>query len=324
MKKVFTFLMVIILALSCFTACSTQKTEGYPLSVNGTPIDGEIFRYYIDDVWNSPEAGGGKDGRITQATYKCIRYVAVNSTFAAYGLSLTDDEKSLLAEEVNSLWNMFGTHYKNIGVSKETFLKIKTSDAYIEKLRIAFFDKGGTDEISDAVLRGILLDKFIAFRYIRVPLTDTDVYGNEHPLSDEEVARLNTVFNKALTQMTTQYGIDNAYATVSQDFPFAEQTFETIVAGSDDHEFSSSFYDKIKTVAEGNASAFQYEDYAYLVYRVNILTDASIFADKRDECLKIVSEDPLQSKINVMCNAYTSVREPSLVNEYYNKVGNNR
>ncbi len=324
MKRVLTLSLVFIIMLLSITSCSSQKAEGYPLSVNGTPIDGEIFRYYLDSVWNSPEAGGGKDGRITQATYKCIRYVAVNSTFSSYGLSLTDDEKSLLAEEVNSLWNMFGAHYKDIGVSKQTFLKIKTSEEYIEKLRIAFFDKGGTDEISDAVLRGILVDKYIAFRYIRVPVTDTDVYGNERALTEEEIAKMNTVFNKALASVSSSFGIENAYIEISAEFPFAEQTFENVVAGSDDHQFSSTFYDKIKSISEGSATVFQYGEYVYLVYRVNILSDATIFADKRQECLKIISEDPLQSKINVMCNAYQSVREPSLVNEYYRDVGDNR
>lgn len=324
MKRVLTLSLVFIIMIFSITSCSSEKAEGYPLSVNGTPIDGEIFRYYLDSVWNSSDSGGSKDGRITQATYKCIRYVAVNSTFSSYGLSLTDDEKSVLAEEVNSLWNMFGTHYERIGVSKQTFLKIKTSEEYIEKLRIAFFDKGGTDEISDAVLRGILVDKFIAFKYIRVPVTDTDVYGNERVLTDDEIVKLNTVFNNALSSVSSSFGIENAYIAISSEFPFAEQTFETVVAGNDDHQFSSVFYDKIKSISEGSASVFQYDEYVYLVYRVNILSEASIFADKRSECLRIISEDPLQSKINVMCNAYQSVREPSLVNEYYNRVGNNR
>lgn len=323
MKRVFLLLMAVIMIVPCITSCNSYEAQGYPLSVNGTPIDEEIFRYYLDEVWNDAEAGGSKDGRITQATYKCIRYVAVNSTFVSYGLSLTDDEKSVLAEKVNSLWNMFGTHYTNIGVTKETFLKIKTSEEYIEKLRIAFFDKGGTDEISDGILRGILVDKFIAFRYIRVPVTYTDVYGVTQPLSETEITKLNQVFNSALSTVSSAYGIENAYIAISAEFPFAEQSFETIVTGSDDHRFTSVFYDKIKSIPEDSASVFQYGEYVYFVYRVNILSDNTIFAEKRSECLKIVSEDPLQSKINALCNSYHSVREPSLVNDYYNRVGNN-
>ena len=324
MRRILTVFMVLIICVLSFTCCMKEEIEGYPLSVNGTPIDGEIFRYYLDDVWNSPDSSGSKDGRITQATYKCIRYVAVNSTFHSYGLSLTDDEKSKLAEKVNSLWNMFSGHYKSIGVSKQTFLKIKTSEEYIEKLRIYFFDTGGPDEISDAVLRGILMDRYIAFRYIRVPVIETDVYGNQRTFSETELAGLNTVFNNAMTKITASYGLDNAYAEVVASFPFAEQTYETIVAGSEDHQFPSVFYDKIRSIEEGRSIAFQYEDYAYLVYRVSILSDASIFMAKRSDCLKFISEDPLQSKINMMCNAYQSVRELSLVNEYYSRVGNNR
>ena len=60
------------------------------------------------------------------------------------------------------------------------------------------------------------------------------------------------------------------------------------------------------------------------MYKINILTEPLIFGDLRTECLRIVSEEPLQSKINLMCNAYHSVRDSALVGEYYSEVGKNR
>ena len=190
MKRIISILLVLlILTLS---AC-TSSTESYPITVNGTPIDSEIFAYFLDSVWDRPEAQGTRDGRITEATYMCIRYVAVNSTFVTSGLTLTDADRVEISDNANVLWNMFGEYYEKIGVSKQTYVKIKTYEAYIEKLRTAFFDKGGTDEISDAVLRGTLQENFVAFKYVRTPLKNIDVYGNESALTDEEINRLNTV-----------------------------------------------------------------------------------------------------------------------------------
>lgn len=324
MKRIISFLCIFTLLICLFSSCTAQETETYPITVNGTPINSEIFRYYLDEVWDSQEAQGSKDGRITQATYKCIRYVAVNSTFAAYSLSLSDAEKAELSAETNVLWNMFGEYYKSIGVSKETYHKVRTSQEYIEKLRIHFFDNGGTDEISDGVLRGIMVDNFTAFRYVRTPVMNTDVYGNTVDYTEEERTKLNTLYSNAVNTVAASYTVEKAYNEISAAFPLTEQSYENIVISRNDHEFSSVFYDKVNSMEDNTASVFQYNDYVYLVFKVNMLTDGLIFSELRSECLKIVSEEPLQSKINMMCNAYQSVRDTSVVREDFERVAKNR
>lgn len=322
MKKILSSLLCIIILL--LSACTAADTAEYPVTVNGTPIDSEIFAYFLDSVWDKPEAQGSRDGRITEATYMCIRYVAVNSTFFSSGLTLSDADKVAISDNANVLWNMFGEYYEKIGVSKQTYVKIKTYEAYIEKLRTAFFDKGGTDEISDAVLRGALQESYVAFKYVRTPLKNIDVYGNVTPLNDSEIASLNTVYNKAASSVASSYGIDKAYEEIVKEFPLSERTYETEVIDRNDHEFPAIFFDTVKAQGEGTVRIFQYGEDVYLVYKINILTEPLIFADLRDECLKIVSEQPLQSKINVMCNAYQSVRDTALVKNISDKVAANR
>lgn len=324
MKKIFSIFLISVLLLVSLTACTDNSGEACPLTVNGTPIDSEIFRYWLDYVWELPESEGTKEGRITQATYMCIRYVAVNSTFAAYSLSLTDGEKQAVSDEMNVLWNMFGKYYEGIGVSKQTYLKIRTYEAYIEKLRLAFFDKGGTDEISDAVLRGVLAENYVAFRYIRTPVYNTDVYGNKIPLTAEETNELSRVYTKAANSVASSYTTEKAYSEISAVFPLTEQSYDTVVISSGDHRYSDSFYTTVKSTDNNKAAVFQYENYVYLVYKLNIVNDPAIFSQYRSDCLKIISEEPLQSKINIMCNAYQSVRDRALVSELYEKVANNR
>ena len=199
MKRILSALLAILILSLC--ACTREGGESYPITVNGTPIDSEIFSYFLDSVWDAPEALGTREGRTTQATYMCIRYVAVNSTFVSSGLALSDTDKVEISDNANVLWNMFGEYYEKIGVSKQTYVKIKTYEAYIEKLRTAFFDKGGADEISDDVLRGALVESYVAFKYVRTPLKNIDVYGNESAFSDEEISKLNTVYNKAASMV---------------------------------------------------------------------------------------------------------------------------
>lgn len=322
MKKI--TLILLAFSILLLSACTDTGNESYPITVNGTPIDSEIFSYFLDSVWDRPEAEGSREGRITQATYMCIRYVAVNSTFVTSGLALTDADKVEISDNANVLWNMFGEYYERIGVSKQTYIKIKTYEAYIEKLRAAFFDKGGTDEISDAVLRGALQENYVAFKYVRTPLKNIDVYGNTAPLNEEEIARLNAVYSKASSSVASSYGIDKAYEQIVKEFPLSERTYETEVIDRNDHEFPAIFFDTVKAQGEGTVRIFQYGEDVYLVYKINILTEPVIFGEKRDECLKIVSEEPLQSKINVMCNAYQSVRDTALVSNIFEKVAEKR
>ena len=112
------------------------------MTVNGTAVDGEIFRYYYDLACTDGSLTS-RDARVQAATESCIRYVAVNSTFRAWGLSLTGAERALCAERANALWRAFSAHYGRIGVSKETFLKIRLSGTYLENMRYALFDRGG-------------------------------------------------------------------------------------------------------------------------------------------------------------------------------------
>ena len=322
MKRILSALLVILILSLC--ACTREGSESYPITVNGTPIDSEIFSYFLDSVWDAPESLGTREGRTTQATYMCIRYVAVNSTFVSSGLALSDTDKVEISDNANVLWNMFGEYYEKIGVSKQTYIKIKTYEAYIEKLRTAFFDKGGTDEISDDVLRGTLVESYVAFKYVRTPLKNIDVYGNESAFSDADLSKLNTVYNKAASMVAASYGIDRAYEEIAKEFPLSERTYETKVIDRNDHEFPAIFFDTVKGQTEGTVRIFQYGEDVYLVYKINILTEPLIFADRRTECLRIISEEPLQSKINIMCNAYQSVRDTALVNNIFERVAKNR
>ena len=324
MRKTISILLAILILCLLLSSCRSQDTVTYPLTVNGTPIDSEIFSYYLDSAWDDGASGGTKDGRITEASHMCIRYVAVNSTFTTSGLSLSDSEKVEISDNANVLWELFGEYYKKIGVSKQTYLKIKTNEAYIEKLRTAFFDVGGTDEISDAVLRGVLLENYVSFRYIRTPLTDVDVYGNERPLDENETAQLNTLYNKAVSSVKASLNIDKAYSDIAAVFPLTERTYETKVIDRYDHEFSLSVFNTVKEMEDDAVKIFQYGDYVYLIEKINIINDGAIFADLRRECLKLISEEPLQSKINIMCNAYQSVRDTALVKKIYEKVAENR
>ena len=318
MKRAFAPILIFILLLVC-CSCSDGGGSAYPITVNGTPVDGEVFRYYLNEAWNSPEVSG-REGVINLASQLCIRYVAVNSTFEEAGLSLTPGEKAEANSRANILWRSFGEYYKGIGVSKQTYLKINLSEEYKEKLRLSFFDKGGADEIGDDVLRGWLKEYYLAFRLISAPLSSSDVYGNPVPLTDDEREEIEKSYSENAGALNAGADFDNVCKILAKDVASSQQAMETIVMSSESTDFSEAFRQSVKSVEEGRAGLFEDREFIYLIYRTDILSDKTIFENYRSECLKQASEAPLQSKIDAMCGTYASKRNSRLAGQYYDEI----
>ena len=257
---------------------------------------------------------------ITAASEKCIRYVAINSTFAQAGLELTPAEKADANSRGNVLWQMFGEYYKSIGVSKQTYLKINLSGEYTEKLRLAFFDKGGTDEISDAVLRGYLKEYYVSFKLVSAPLSKTDVYGVAHSLTSDEKSAIERSYSINAGYLNAGTSFDDISKRLADEVSSSQQAPEVIIINREHSDFSESFYDNVRTIEEGKAGLYEDKDFIYLIFRTDILGDGKIFESYRTDCLLQASEVPLESKINAMCNSYASKRNTRLADEYYQQV----
>lgn len=319
MKRILALALIIIMLL--LPACSGEQTpsKDYPLTVNGTPLDGELFMYYLDEAFSKSE-DQSRDGRITYATNQCIRYVATNSTFAAKGLQLSAGELASLSEEANAMWNLFGAHYEELGISKETYIKIRTNAAYTEKLRLALYDTDGVTPIPDDRLKSYFATYYAALKLVRGYLFTTDLYGNTVAYSDEELLAIVDRYNKAAEQINGNTSIEFIYPSLVSGDQEIEQALKTVVIRDADPYYPEGFYAQVMAIPPGTAAVCVFGDYLYLVYRVDILSEEELFKEHRDECLKAVSEIPLQNEITAMCNAYTSVRRPKLVDDYYTKI----
>ena len=76
MKRLISLLLALTLA-ALLCACGAQpQPVSYPLTVNGTPLDGELFTYFLDQAAGVlPE--GTQEEQINYAVQLCIHYVAV-------------------------------------------------------------------------------------------------------------------------------------------------------------------------------------------------------------------------------------------------------
>ena len=63
MKRFMCVLLVLAVFAAGFSGCTAVEEESYPLTVNGTPLEGGVFRYYLDQAFADP-ALPDRDARI--------------------------------------------------------------------------------------------------------------------------------------------------------------------------------------------------------------------------------------------------------------------
>ena len=320
MKKLLALLLAFAAAVGLLAGCRSEEAAQYPLTVNGTPLDEELFRYYLDIAFADGSLAS-KEARINYATEQCIRYVAVNSAFKARGLLLTGEQLSEVGERTNALWNIFGEHYGKVGVSRQTFYKLQLSKAYTEELRVTLFGPEGVSPLPEEDLKEYFAAYYVAFKVLRGHLYGTDVYGNRVNYTQDEYKAAMQKYYEAADQINRGVAVDYTYATlISSGNEEVRQSLTTEVIANGDPAYPVGFYNAVRAIPEGRAGALIYGDEVYLVTRVSILADADLFPPFRDACLLAVSEPRLQSEINTMCNAYSSVRQTRAVNRCYEAV----
>ena len=318
-------ILAVLLALAVLSLCACGGKEQRavrPLTVNGTPLDGELFTYFLDQAVNAfPD--GTQEERINYAVQLCIHYVAVNSTFAGAGLALTAAEKKEADDETNVQWNLYERYYESIGVSRQTFSKVRRSDLYKEKLRQTYFGEGGTDEVPAEQLRAFLETRYVAFRVIRIPKKVLDADGNEIERDDAQKAALDEKIAAGLNAVNGNgTGIESVYATFVADRKGDREEYAEVVTDGTDHAYPAEFVEALRAVPVKTAAVFDFNDSYYLAYREDITEDEDIFEAYKDKCLAGLTERDLQIKIDRIGSAYTSVKDPSAVAECWNNYWN--
>lgn len=297
LKKCFALLLCVSLCLCALTACTPRGT----LTVNGTQIGKGIVRYFTDVVrQEQPEAD---EAALTAAVHqKVAAYVAVNSTFAERGLSLTTGQKSEISQNVNAKWRLFGAYYTELGVSKQDLLNIETSQGYKDAVMTDYYAADGNEPIAEETLRNYFSENYIAFQSVTGFLTTADNNGNSVPLSDSEKQRLVTIFENAAAAV-------NAGGTIAEQAAKLENVTsntETVVLARDNTQYPQEFFTQVTAMENGTTKAFVTGDYIFLVQREN-LTDASrnLFSAYRLNCLKTLKGEDFEKVLAAWAEKYT-------------------
>ncbi len=297
MKKRIISLLLILSALLSLCSCGKYAR----VSVNGTKIGKGVYTYFLDGA-KSENPNMSEDELEKSADKQLLRYVAVNSRFADDKLALSVDEKTALSGEVNAFWQYFGKYYENIGVSKQDYYLIKTSEFYRERLMEEYYSENGAEPVSEKSLKDYFSENFVAFRAVTGFLTTVDENNNTVSLPDAE---RNGII-KQFAAMASD--INEGKASIETAASYAENTIitnETVVIGRNSTDYPEGFFENAVKLGNDKAGSFVIGDYIFTVQISDINSDElNLFNEYRDDCLKALKGDEFDSVVDLWSENY--------------------
>lgn len=282
MKKAFSLFLVAVICMLSFSSCSIFAK----VKVNGTKIDNEVY-YYFEDLY------AGNEVEIEKAI---SRYVTINSEFANCGLSLSSAQKAELSTNVDDLWHLYGLHYQDAGVSKQTLYKIETSKAYEDALLDYYYGQGGVAPVSEEALKKHFKEKYIAISFVTGYLFNVDEMGATVPMTDAEKAAVINDFTKSESLINTGTKIEMATD---------KEVHNTIINSYHDGSFPSGFFKEVANLEVGSASTVSLDDYVFLVQRIDNFDETyNYYATYRTQCLREMKGDEFDSMVDKWSQNY--------------------
>lgn len=330
-KRKAVFLLALAVLAAGLTGCGSET--GIALTVNGSAeIDSEIFTYFLNyEYWSG---GGSYDSEyISRATNDCLAYVTVNSACRELGVRLNGAEKADCSLETNSLWRLYEDYLTELGVSKDSFFKIKQYEYMKDALRFALYDTGGYQAIPESDLKAYFNGTYAGIKYYYESLytvlpaeTLAGMTAAQLENYNASVASANDRYER-LTRLATlvnsdQYTIDEAYMAATGDVNEGAGA-KTAVLSNDSSGFTAEFINAVFSQQVGTTFIVTNADrsYIYFVERIGLFDDGdALFNEYRDECLRGYSESFLINEINTRSAGFKAVRHTDVTDKCLERV----
>ena len=264
-------------------------------------------------------------------------YAAINMMFKEYGLEITEEDETNLADWVDYYWSEdyqnSKAYYEPNGVSKETFTELMRNSTRETKVFSYYYGKDGVEPVSDdAILEGFK-EHYVLVNVLPIAKTTTDSSGNSTALSEDELAaakaklegyaeRMNkgrasfvNVVEEYNRETDPEYTMPAAQEGSSEKYPYA-----TALTAADS-EANFKMFDELRD-KEGFAynKAYVVEDdgYYYLGQMLDITTDTFYTQGEtyRENVLYALKGEDFEKKVAEKAAALTVETNNGLVRYY--------
>lgn len=198
LRKIIAGVITVGIMLSA-VACTSDTSSA--AVIDGMNIKAGIYIFYLqnaindaqqiaekEDIWDLDiEDKPAKEWIKDKATEYCKNYVGIIRKFDELELTLSSDDKSIINNQVKTIWETYGDGFEEVGISEQSYNDISKADYMYKLIFDKLYGKGGVNAVDDKELMTYLDEEFLRFKSIAIPLKDGS--GNIIKSADREDIR---------------------------------------------------------------------------------------------------------------------------------------
>lgn len=140
-----------------------QQAEGYDSS--------------LKDIWENKIEEKPLEDWINEKALEYLKnYAAVEQWFEEEGMTLSEEDQESIDYTVESTWSTYEKKYNQIGIAKSSYELYQTNQYKYSLLFKKYYDKDGTEPISDEDLKEYYQTDFAQFQMISFSTLDPSTY----------------------------------------------------------------------------------------------------------------------------------------------------
>ncbi len=317
-KRIFSLILAIstIASLLFLPSCAGLEKDA-ALRIDSVNISDDVTAYFLDQASTELGFENGKKALEDKTVALCMKYFKTNTLANAHHIKLTVEEKAEVSEKVNATWSIFGNYYNKIGVRKDTLTKIFTTDVFRDKLILAYYGKGGTEEIPESRLYASFKANYVVFQAITGYFTTTDLAGNQVSISQNEIETLILQFQNARNMVNSGEHDMNETADILSDSG-VRCSVQTVVLHKDDDTYPAGFFEKVQSADSRQATVVASNEYIFLVLKGDVNAKSEFYTNKKVEIIKSIVGNEID---NIIDGAYDfDYKTSAEFNTYYSLI----
>lgn len=298
-----------------------------------------------EDIWEIDiEDKPAKEWIKDKATDYCKNYVGIIRKFDELELTLSSDDKSIINNQVKSIWENYGKSFEQVGISEQSYNDIAKSDYMYKQIFDKLYGKGGINAVDDKELMTYLDDEFIRYKSIAIPLKD----GSGNIIKSDKRADVKALADKYLDRAKDGEDFDkliDEYAEyrereIEKANPTPPDETTPTTTGDADQEDDDEEEEEDKYAKEsilkkdskayptkvmeflksdlkiGEPTFFESDEYYYIFLRLDIKERSDYLAENRVKILEVYKDEELQEVIDNLSKDYDVVKNDKAYDRY--------
>ncbi len=307
----------VIASLCLFSSCAVLEKSS-AIKIDTVEISDDVTAYFLDKASSEIDFSQGRKAIKDKTVSLVEHYFKTNTLAYAHHLKLSVEEKAEVSERVSAVWSIYGSYYKKIGVRRDTLTKIFTADVYRDKLILAYYSTGGTQEIPESRIFASFKTNYVIFQAITGYFTTTDLSGNTIRIPKDEMETLVLKFQN-MKDMVNSGEHDMIGAADYLTSTGVQCSVQTVILHKDDDTYPAGFFNKVQTIDTRQSTVIASNDYIFLILRGEAGIGSDYFNSKKIEIIKSIVGDDIDGIIDGAYKYNHSV-DNSVFNSYYSLI----